>query len=276
MIGHASHELSPLAAPARPTPARPRTSPRLRSRIATISSICSAVDDQRRAEGDPVGVEPAEQAVLERPPADPDAEGRRVGEPRLGRAVADELDRLEQPLAADVADDGVLPRQRLEAARGAARPARGRWRSRSRSRISRSTAMPGGAGDRVALEGVPLDEARVLGDRAPEGVGDRPPADHRRERRIAAAESPLATQSTSGVTPNVSAANIRPVRPMPGDDLVEDQQDVMPVADLAEDRQVLLGRVDHAAGVADRLDQDGGDGRGVLHLDRRRRRSSRR
>ena len=41
----------------------------------------------------------------------------------------------------------------------------------------------------------------------------------------------------------------------------------MPVADLAEDRQVLLGRVDHAAGVADRLDHDRRDRRRVLHVD---------
>ena len=47
-----------------------RTSRRLDSRIATISSICSAVDDQRRAEGDPVRVEAAEQAVLQGPAAD--------------------------------------------------------------------------------------------------------------------------------------------------------------------------------------------------------------
>ena len=74
-------------------------------------------------------------------------------------------------------------------------------------------------------------------------------------------------QSTSGVTPNVSAANICPVRPIPVMISSKIKQDVVPVADLAEDRQVLLGRVDHAAGVADRLDHDRRHGRRVFHLD---------
>ena len=130
--------------------------------------------------------------------------------------------------------------------------------------------MPGRARDRVALEGVPLDEPRVLGDRPPEGVGDRPPADHRRERRVAAAQ-PLGHAehvgrdaerlggehpARSGRCPVMISSKIK--------------QDVVPVADLAEDRQVLFGRVDHAAGVADRLDQDGRHRRRVFHLDRRR------
>ena len=37
---------------------------------------------------------------------------------------------------------GYLPRQRLEAARAGDRPVPARWPSRSRSRISRSTAIP--------------------------------------------------------------------------------------------------------------------------------------
>ena len=140
MGDHSSHGCQLAVLAARSISAR--TSPRLRSRIATISSISSAVDDQRRAEGDPVRVEPAEQAVCQRPAADLDAEGRRVGKPRLGRPVAHELDRLEQPLAAHVADHRILRRQRLEAGRAAARPASAALASRSRSRISRSTAIP--------------------------------------------------------------------------------------------------------------------------------------
>ena len=41
----------------------------------------------------------------------------------------------------------------------------------------------------------------------------------------------------------------------------------MPVADLAEDRQVLFRRIDHAAGMADRLDHNGRHGRRIFHAD---------
>ena len=132
-----------------------------------------------------------------------------------------------------------------------------------------------GAGDRVALEGVPLDEAGVLGDRSPEGVGDRPAADHRRERRVAAAQ-PLGDAEHVGRHAERLGGEHLAGAADAGDDLVEDQQDVVPVADLAQDRQVLLGRVDDAAGVADRLDHDRGHRGRVLHLDRRARRAWRR
>ncbi len=87
-------------------------------------------------------VEPAKQAVGQSTTADLDAEGRRIGKARLGRSVAHELDRLEQPLAADVADDGILARQRLEASAKPLSLASAHSGSRSRSRISRSTAIP--------------------------------------------------------------------------------------------------------------------------------------
>src|SRR3954447_11478067 len=65
--------------------------------------------DERGAEGDPVGVEAAEEAIAEGAAADLDAEG--IGEAFLRAGVADELDGLEEPLAADVADDTVPFRQ---------------------------------------------------------------------------------------------------------------------------------------------------------------------
>src|SRR4051794_22451874 len=64
-------------------------------------------DRQGRAEGDPVGVEAAEKAVLEGPTADPDAEGQRVGVTGFCPAVLDEFDGVEQPLSANVPDRGV-------------------------------------------------------------------------------------------------------------------------------------------------------------------------
>ena len=52
-----------------------------------------------------------------------------------------------------------------------------------------------------------------------------------------------------------------------GDDLVEDQQDAVLVADRAQPLQIALGRRQHAGRARHRLDDDGGDGRGVVQRD---------
>ena len=52
-----------------------------------------------------------------------------------------------------------------------------------------------------------------------------------------------------------------------GDDLVEYQQDAVPVADLAQALQIALRRNQHAGRAGDRLDDDGGDGRGIVQRD---------
>ena len=49
-----------------------------------------------------------------------------------------------------------------------------------------------------------------------------------------------------------------------GDDLVENQQDAMRIADLAETLEIALRRQNDAGGAGHRLDDDGGDGRGVV------------
>ncbi len=51
------------------------------------------------------------------------------------------------------------------------------------------------------------------------------------------------------------------------DDFVEDQQDAVPVADLAQLLQVAARRHQHAGGTRHRFDDDGGDGRGVMQRD---------
>ncbi|MNZ73094.1 hypothetical protein D3C78_914950 [compost metagenome] len=52
-----------------------------------------------------------------------------------------------------------------------------------------------------------------------------------------------------------------------GDHFVEDQQDVVLVADLAQTLQVALRRHQHAGGTGHRLDDHGGDVRGVMQFD---------
>ena len=52
-----------------------------------------------------------------------------------------------------------------------------------------------------------------------------------------------------------------------GDDLVEDEQDAVLVADRAQLLEIALGRHQHAGGAGDRLDDDRGDGRGVVQGD---------
>ena len=68
---------------------------------------------------------------------------------------------------------------------------------------------------------------------------------------------PLARQMMSGSTPQCSTANSLPVRPMPDLHLVGDQQDAVPVAQLAQGRQEARRRHVVAALALDRLDEDG-------------------
>src|SRR5262249_29447712 len=141
--------------------------------------------DQRRPEREPVRIEAAQQTVLQRSPPDPYADLLPRSETLLRRRVAHELDPLQQPLAADVADHAVLLRQPREA---------GPQLLAAGASIGTQVAFEdlaqygetGSARDRVALEGVPLHEAGVLADRSPEHLADRLATDHRRQRRVAA------------------------------------------------------------------------------------------
>ena len=52
-----------------------------------------------------------------------------------------------------------------------------------------------------------------------------------------------------------------------GDHFVEDEQDAVLVADRAQPLQIAPGRQQHAGRARDRLDDDGGDGGGVVQRD---------
>ena len=78
---------------------------------------------------------------------------------------------------------------------------------------------------------------------------------------------PLAIVIMSGVTPKCCARERRAEATEAGDHLVEDQQDAVLRADLAQPLQVALGRDQHAGRTRDGLDDHGGDVAGVVQRD---------
>jgi hypothetical protein len=74
----------------------------------------------------------------------------------------------------------------------------------------------------------------------------------------------LAQVIMSGVTPNSCAANAAPVRPKARDDFVEDEQDAVLVADLAQPLEVTLRRQHHAGGTGNGLDDDSRNRRRIV------------
>jgi hypothetical protein len=113
---------------------------------------------------------------------------------------------------------------------------------------------------------VPLDEAGVLLDGPPESIGDSPPAHHRGKRRVAAAE-PFPEADDIGHHAESVGCEKLPGAPHARDDLVENEEHPIPIADFAENRQIFLRRVDDAARVSDGLHNDRGHGGGILHFD---------
>ena len=114
---------------------------------ASIQNINHLVDllgagNQRGTESDPVRVEAAEQAVVQRPPADAHADGQLRRKAFLAGPILHELDALKQSLAANVADDADVSWPGARSPLAAARPCTRALPHRSRSRISRSTARP--------------------------------------------------------------------------------------------------------------------------------------
>ena len=82
---------------------------------------------------------------------------------------------------------------------------------------------------------------------------------------------PLAITMMSGITPQCSIAQNRPVRPKPGLDLVRDEQDAVLGGELPQARQEPGGRHDVAALADDRLDDERGDPARVHELREQRR-----
>ena len=73
------------------------------------------------------------------------------------------------------------------------------------------------------------------------------------------AANDLPVSKTSGSTPLCSTANIRPVRPNPGLNLVDDQDDLLAPTDRGQPLEEGRGRRYEAALAEHRLDDDRGD-----------------
>src|SRR5262249_29989363 len=115
--------------------------------------------------------------LLERPPPDAHAEAGLRRELGLRRQVAHELHRLEEPLAANVADHSVLFRDPLETA-AQPRPLLPRIPTQITLQYLLDDGNACRAGHRPSFPGMPLDEAGVLLDRSPENIRDFFAADH--------------------------------------------------------------------------------------------------
>ncbi len=126
-----------------------------------------------RAEREPVRIEAAQEAIRQCPLADAHAEGG-GSEAFLRFRIFDKLDALKQSLAANVADDAVFLCQTFEA---------GSERLALLARVAAQVAFQDlaqhgdarGAGERVALERVALDETGILaiGPQKASAIGSR-------------------------------------------------------------------------------------------------------
>ena len=84
---------------------------------------------------------------------------------------------------------------------------------------------------------------------------------------MAPLDLPFPQQMISGVTPNVWAANYGSGTGETRDDLVEDQDDVIPIADLPNNSKIFLGRGDDTARMTDRFEDYPRNGFRVLVKD---------
>ena len=175
-----------------------------------------------------------------------------LGQVRVGRAAValsrlDELEREHQPEAAHVADRGVLGGQRSEAG-------------------EELGATLAGVGDEaLVLDDVERRVRRRAGDdvaavRAAVAARRQAAMSSRRARMPDSGRPeamPLAMTRMSGSTSQCCTANISPVRPKPGLDLVGDRAGSRAGAVISRSRGRNVGRRDEVAALAeDRLDDD--------------------
>ena len=184
-----------------------------------------------------IGHDPVAEARL----ADQDGDLARRRERRLRRAVCHELDAGHEPDRPDVADELELA-QRLERGGEGGRQL-GRTLGQALAAPDVDDGDAGRRGDRVAAEREDVLERDVpVGER---GVHMGPDRD-RGERRVAAAQA-LAHHEDVRHDAVVLDAEVAAGAPEAGDDLVDDQQHAVAVADLADAAEVVGLGLDRAA-----------------------------
>ena len=123
----------------------------------------------------------------------------------------------------------------------------------------------GGAGHRVARIGITVEQFDA-GRRIHEGVVDVRLAEHGAHRNHAVGQ-PFGGGHQVRLDAEIVGGERRGEAAEAGDDFIEDQQDAVLVAQLAQTFQITLGRDQHAGGAGHRFDDDGGDVGGVMQGD---------
>ena len=182
---------------------------------------------RRRQDGHPVA-RPQEQTLAPRSLSHPDADVLSRGELLLRLGIAHELEAEQETLAARVADSGDARLERLQASQPLFAASGG-----VRHQIALSQLLqrrePRCAGDGVAGVGVTGRELQPR--RSPESLRE-PVRDHRCRERDVAAGQPLPEHEDVGPGREELGCEQMPGAAEPGDDLVEDEDDVVPVAQL--------------------------------------------
>ena len=124
----------------------------------------------------------------------------------------------------------------------------------------------GGASSGVARIGVAVEEIDRLLRAAHEGVVDLALDEHGAHRNGAVGDA-LGRGDDVRRDAEIIGAERRAEAAEGGDDLIEDEQDVVLGADRGEALEIALWRDQHAGGARHRLDDHRGDGRGVVQRD---------
>src|SRR5215210_7299338 len=225
-----------------------------------------AGDRERRADHDDIPVrhevEPAVERRLRRPRDRRERLARRVErDERLARlAVLDQLEPPEAAQAAYLADRRVTGGEPLERL-APYRPELGRVLDDAFLLEGLDRRHRRGARQRVAAVGEPAREVLVL-----HPVGDRLPDDHGAEGHIARVDALGDREDVGHDIPVVHAEPLAGAAE-PGHHFVADEQDPVPVADLADRLQVAVRRDDDPVRPDDRLHDHGGDRLGPLVLE---------
>ncbi|CCF20123.1 protein of unknown function [Pseudorhizobium banfieldiae] len=214
--------------------------------------------DQRRRHGDDVAGGADQETVL--------VGLEEGGEGALGRLAGDriEFDRADHTDVADV-DHVRQVLQRMQAVLPVGRHVAGPVEE-AFLLVGFQRCEAGGGGNRIARIGVAVEELDHVLRATHEGVVDLG-ADENGTHRDDPVGKALGRRHDIGRDAVVLRGERRSHAAETGDDLVEDQQDAVPSADIAELLKVALRRNEDAGGAGHRFDDDGGDGRSIMQGD---------